>query len=103
MKGMEASKSGNLQRSGLWGEGVFWIVPVVMKDTYGLGTVLINEAKLTEFGAASQDGLLSKEDERSAKLAERARNGDYDDGAFSMLPPSAISSQARTYSRTIIP
>jgi len=44
---------------------------------------LIKEVKLTDFGAASQKALglgLSKEDERSAKLAERARNGDYDDG-----------------------
>jgi hypothetical protein len=36
--------------------------------------------KLTDFGGAST--VLSKEDERSARLAERAQKGDYDDGMF---------------------
>lgn len=34
---------------------------------------------LTEFGIASQPTITSKEDERSAALARRARMGDYDD------------------------
>jgi hypothetical protein len=36
--------------------------------------------KLTDFGGAST--VLSKEDERTARLAERAQKGDYDDGMF---------------------
>lgn len=35
--------------------------------------------KLTDFGAATP-AKLSKEDERSAALARRAQQGDYDDG-----------------------
>ncbi|KAF8853872.1 ubiquitin-protein ligase-like protein molybdopterin-converting factor [Acephala macrosclerotiorum] len=35
--------------------------------------------KLTDWGVASTQSNLSKEDERSAKLAERAQKGDYDD------------------------
>ncbi|CZR63751.1 related to E.coli molybdopterin-converting factor chlN [Phialocephala subalpina] len=38
-----------------------------------------DEGKLTDWGVASTQSNLSKEDERSAKLAERARKGDYDD------------------------
>lgn len=36
--------------------------------------------KLTDFGAAPPHLGLSKEDERSVQLAERAQRGDYDDG-----------------------
>ena len=39
--------------------------------------------KLTAFGAADNAVPLSKEDERSAALARRAQQGDYDDGANS--------------------
>lgn len=35
--------------------------------------------KLTEYGSAAAP-QLSKEDERSAALARRAQEGDYDDG-----------------------
>lgn len=38
-----------------------------------------DEGKLTDWGVASTQSNLSKEDERSAKLAERAQKGDYDD------------------------
>lgn len=41
---------------------------------------LTDEVKLTEYGAASDVFAPSKEDERSAALALRARQGDYDDG-----------------------
>jgi hypothetical protein len=37
-------------------------------------------SKLTEYGGASTKTLSSKEDERNAALAARARRGDYDDG-----------------------
>jgi hypothetical protein len=37
-------------------------------------------SKLTDWGAASDAFAPSKEDERSAALALRARQGDYDDG-----------------------
>jgi hypothetical protein len=36
--------------------------------------------KLTQYGAASPDRNVSKEDERSAALARRAQEGDYDEG-----------------------
>jgi len=41
--------------------------------------VLIDPAKLTEFGAASTFPTVNKEDERAAALARRAQQGDYDD------------------------
>jgi hypothetical protein len=37
--------------------------------------------KLTDFGAAPS-GQMSKEDEQSVHLAERAQRGDYDNGVF---------------------
>lgn len=36
--------------------------------------------KLTEYGSAAAVPQLSKEDERSAALARRAQQGDYDEG-----------------------
>jgi hypothetical protein len=45
------------------------------------GIMLIGEVKLTDFGAAPPSTGMSKEDERSAALAARARKGDYDDGS----------------------
>ena len=42
--------------------------------------MLIEEAKLTDFGVATPSSGLSKEDEGSAALAARAQKGDYDDG-----------------------
>lgn len=36
--------------------------------------------KLTEYGSAASVPQLSKEDERSAALARRAQQGDYDEG-----------------------
>lgn len=36
-------------------------------------------AQLTEYGGASQPTLFSKDDERTAKIAARARKGDYDE------------------------
>lgn len=45
-------------------------------------TGLTKEVKLTDFGSAST--VLSKEDERSARLAERAQKGDYDDGIYNL-------------------
>lgn len=44
------------------------------------GIVLTGEVKLTDFGAAPPKYGMSKEDERSVELAERAQKGDYDDG-----------------------
>lgn len=41
--------------------------------------MLIDPAKLTEFGAASTFPTVNKEDERAAALARRAQQGDYDD------------------------
>ena len=41
--------------------------------------------KLTDFGAASPQIGMSKEDEQSAALAARAQKGDYDDGRFPTL------------------
>jgi hypothetical protein len=49
-----------------------------------IGLVLTEEVKLTDFGGAST--VLSKEDERSARLAERAQKGDYDDGMSELRP-----------------
>jgi hypothetical protein len=43
---------------------------------------LTDQVKLTEYGAASDAFAPTKEDERSAALALRARQGDYDDGIF---------------------
>ena len=40
--------------------------------------------KLTEYGSAAAP-QLSKEDERSAVLARRAQEGDYDDGEHSWI------------------
>ena len=51
-------------------------------------TLLMNEVKLTDYGAASPTGW-SKEDERSAALAARAQRGDYDDG---MILPLSVPS-----------
>jgi hypothetical protein len=42
------------------------------------------KVKLTEFGAATPGQPLSKEDERSALLARRAQQGDYDEGEIAM-------------------
>jgi hypothetical protein len=42
--------------------------------------MLMDEVKLTDWGAASPQPTMSKEDERSVMLAERAQKGDYDDG-----------------------
>lgn len=49
---------------------------------------LTSRAKLTDYGAASPENGLSKEDERSFALAARAQRGDYDDGnsTLSMNP-----------------
>lgn len=54
---------------------------------------LTEKVKLTDYGAASpQNGILSKEDERSAELARRAQKGDYDDGSHpSFSPPTRQS------------
>jgi hypothetical protein len=43
--------------------------------------------KLTDFGAASPQMGMSKEDERSVALAARAQKGDYDDGRLRAQPP----------------
>ena len=42
--------------------------------------------KLTEYGSAAGVPQLSKEDERSAALARRAQQGDYDEGMDSPFP-----------------
>ena len=42
--------------------------------------------KLTEYGSAAAVPQLSKEDERSAALARRAQQGDYDEGMDSPFP-----------------
>lgn len=44
--------------------------------------ILTREVKLTDMGIAPKGTGMSKEDERGAALAERARRGDYDDGTF---------------------
>lgn len=36
--------------------------------------------KLTEYGSPASAPQMDKEDERSAALARRAQEGDYDDG-----------------------
>jgi tRNA A37 threonylcarbamoyladenosine dehydratase len=70
-----------------------------LKERIGMGwgvgfrnRKLTGEVKLTDYGAASpQNGILSKEDERSAQLARRAQRGDFDDGSSpypSPLKPS---------------
>lgn len=41
---------------------------------------LIEEVKLSNFGAVPPISAMSKEDQRSFELAERAQRGDYDDG-----------------------
>jgi hypothetical protein len=77
------------------------------------GYMLTNEVKLTDFGAASPTVGLSKEDERSAALAARAQNGDYDDGMdvtlysesvvsdlnFCRLDPRTISTKSGLFER----
>ena len=45
----------------------------------------MEELKLTDWGAASPQPTMSKEDERSVMLAERAQKGDYDDGKIYLL------------------
>ena len=55
-------------------------LPLSTSWLIGHGNLLTKEVKLTDFGGAST--VLSKEDERSARLAERAQKGDYDDGRF---------------------
>ena len=47
--------------------------------------LLTYEVKLTDFGAATPVMSMSKDDERSAALAERAQKGDYDDGRHQLL------------------
>lgn len=42
--------------------------------------------KLTTFGVADTAIPMSKEDERSALLARRAQQGDYDDGREAHIP-----------------
>jgi tRNA threonylcarbamoyladenosine dehydratase len=46
--------------------------------------------ELTEYGAAANSLVLSKEDERNAALALRARQGDYDDGMYDPNRLSAV-------------
>ena len=46
----------------------------------GIGCILMGKVKLTDYGAASKNTAMSKEDERSARFAVRALKGDYDDG-----------------------
>lgn len=41
--------------------------------------------QITEYGGASDILAPSKDDERSTALALRARQGDYDDGAFNWM------------------
>lgn len=54
-----------------------WTLPVPFANR------LTDQAKLTEYGAASDHVFApSKEDERSLALAIRARSGDYDDGTL---------------------
>lgn len=48
----------------------------------------LTRMKLTAFGAADNTIPLSKEDERSAALARRAQQGDYDDGTLSLRTSS---------------
>jgi hypothetical protein len=46
----------------------------------GRKQLLTKEVKLTDMGVAPRGLGISKEDERGAALAERARKGDYDNG-----------------------
>lgn len=48
------------------------------------GETRTDENQITEYGGASDILAPSKDDERSAALALRARQGDYDDGAAYM-------------------
>ena len=38
--------------------------------------------KLTDYGAATSEHILDREDERVAALARRAQNGDYNEGLW---------------------
>lgn len=46
--------------------------------------------KLTEYGTASLLPIMSNEDERSAALARRLQQGDYDEGAKATLLSSLL-------------
>jgi hypothetical protein len=48
------------------------------------------EVKLTEYGTASLLPIMSNEDERSAALARRLQQGDYDEGAKATLLSSLL-------------
>lgn len=50
----------------------------------------MKEVKLTDMGVAPRGLGVSKEDERGAALAERARRGDYDNGTYLVLLQSQI-------------
>lgn len=53
--------------------------------------------KLTEYGSPASAPQLSKEDERSAALARRAQQGDYDDGnAFTGANPGQFLTKTST-------
>ena len=43
--------------------------------------------KLTQYGAAANEIPMSTEDARSAELARRAQQGDYDDGKNYSISP----------------
>ena len=53
---------------------------IIFKDCKWL--LLTCKVKLTEFGSARNETLVSNEDNRGALLAERARRGDYDEGEY---------------------
>ena len=56
--------------------------------------------KLTDYGAASpQNGVFSKDDERSAELARRAQRGDYDDGKPAIFYAITVISRADSNSQ----
>lgn len=65
--------------------------------------MLIEEVKLTDFGAASPQLGMSKEDERSLIFAERAQKGDYDDGGYNISSKDGhvLKLVCRTHPRTI--
>lgn len=66
--------------------------------------ILTKEVKLTDMGIAPRGTGISKEDERGAALAERARRGDYDDGILAFLRETMdMANLCRTHSRTIGP
>lgn len=87
---------------------LIWYVWICHLETVGLDwaqvLILTKEVKLTDMGIAPKGTGISKEDERGAVLAERARRGDYDDGILNFpTRDKGITDLCRTHFRTIGP